>query len=75
MAWGAVANIKGPKGDTGDQGPKGDKGDTGDTGATGATGPRGNTWFSGAGAPGTIPGSIVGDFYLDTDTGDVYLLS
>jgi hypothetical protein len=32
-------------------------------------------WFTGSGPPGTIPGSKPGDLYLDTATGDVYLLS
>lgn len=60
MAWNEVMNIKGPQGDQGDPGP---------------TGARGATWFTGAGAPTTVPGSMVGDLYLDTATGDVYVLS
>jgi hypothetical protein len=57
--------------------PKGAKGDAGDsvTGDTGATGPRGSKWFTGSGAPGTVAGSVAGDFYLDTDSGDTYELS
>jgi hypothetical protein len=43
-------------------------------GVTGDTGVRGTQWFEGHGAPGTVAGSIPGDFYLDLDTGDVYLL-
>lgn len=60
MAWNEVMNIRGPQGDQGDPGP---------------TGPRGATWFTGAGVPMTVPGAVVGDLYLDTITGDVYVLS
>lgn len=38
-------------------------------------GPRGVTWFTGTGAPGTIAGSVAGDLYLDLSTGDIYVLS
>ena len=31
-------------------------------------------WFNGTGAPGTIPGSQPGDYYLDTASGDVWTL-
>jgi hypothetical protein len=57
--WTVTANIKGATGDTGD---------------TGLTGPRGSFWYDGTGAPGTISGQADGDFYLDTDSGDVYEL-
>lgn len=67
--------IQGIQGETGPQGPQGVAGDTGATGATGATGPRGATWFTGTGAPGTIPGAIAGDMYLDLSNGDVYTFS
>jgi hypothetical protein len=63
MAWSEITNIKGPQGDTGD------KGDTGDTGV------RGATWFTGAGVPDVVPGSLAGDLYLDTDNGNVYKLA
>jgi len=43
--------------------------------ATGATGPRGTNWYSGHGAPGTIPGSTPGDMYIDLDSGDLYVLA
>ena len=72
---------QGPQGDTGPQGPQGDPGPTGSTGATGATGatgptgPRGTNWYTGSGAPSSVPGSQVDDLYLDTATGDVYKLS
>jgi hypothetical protein len=59
-------------------GPKGDTGDTGATGATGADstvpGPQGDpgtSITSGSGAP-TADGTVSGDLYLDTDTGDLY---
>jgi hypothetical protein len=55
--------------------PKGDKGDTGNTGDTGTAGTNGTKWFNGAGAPGSVSGSAVGDYYLDTTSGDVYVLS
>ncbi len=45
------------------KGPKGDQG------------PRGVSWFTGNGAPGTIANSQAGDLYLDLTTGDVYVLS
>jgi len=35
----------------------------------------GTIWFTGAGAPGVIAGSKPGDLYLDTQSGQVYLLS
>lgn len=63
---------QGAKGDKGDTGSKGDKGDTGNTGNTGA---RGATWFNGTGAPTSIAGQQLGDFYLDTADGTFYKLS
>lgn len=63
-AW--LDSLKGAKGDTGS------KGDTGDTGSTGQ---RGSRWYTGVGAPSTIGGSLVGDMYLDTATGDTYQLT
>lgn len=63
MAWTEITNLKGPQGDQGIQGE------------TGATGIRGTKWYSGSGAPGTIPDAIANDMYLDTDTGDVYQFS
>lgn len=79
-----AAGATGADGATGPAGPTGAKGDTGNTGATGGTGPAGPTgatgaagskWFNGTGAPGSVPGSVVGDYYLDTASGDVYQLS
>lgn len=36
---------------------------------------RGNKWFTGSGAPGTLTGQQIGDFYLDRTTGKVYELA
>jgi hypothetical protein len=36
--------------------------------------PAGAQWWNGSGAPGTISGSQTGDYYLDTASGDVYVL-
>lgn len=46
----------------------------GATGTAGAPGTPGTTWFFGTGAPGTVPGSIPGDAYLDMADGTVYRL-
>lgn len=56
MAWAKQGNIKGPMGATG---------------LTGAQGTPGSTWYSQAGAPASGTG-IVGDYSLNTTTGDVY---
>jgi hypothetical protein len=53
----------------GETGEKGDKGDTGDTGAKGLDGA---TWYSGNGIAGINSIGKNGDFYLDTNTGDIY---
>lgn len=63
MAWTQTANIKG------------DAGTDGTNGTNGTDGARGSKWFTGSGAPTSVGGSIAGDFYLDTVTGDVYVLS
>ena len=47
---------------------------TGPTGATGATGAPGAVWRSGSGAPSNGLG-IDGDWYVNTDNGDVYFKS
>lgn len=78
MAWSNTGNIKGPAGSTGSQGiqgPQGNPGTTGAQGTAGTAGARGSQWFTGAGAPGVIGGSAVGDMYLNTTNGDVYTLS
>ncbi|WP_143593584.1 collagen-like protein [Synechococcus sp. 1G10] len=69
------AGGTGPAGATGATGPQGIQGPIGPTGVAGPAGTRGTGWFVGSGPPPTnIPGSIVGDMYLDQATGDVYLL-
>lgn len=80
QGWSKAGNLRGPAGAKGDTGAAGAKGDTGATGAkgdTGAAGQRGTGWFSAALAvAGTVPdqtNTIVGDFLLDTNTGDYYL--
>ncbi|QUD15906.1 hypothetical protein [Nocardia phage KYD2] len=70
-----IQGVAGPQGIQGPAGADGAAGATGATGSTGATGPRGSKWFTGAGAPSGVSGSVAGDMYLDTGTGDVYLLS
>ena len=74
--WTLRGNLKGPQGIQGTQGPQGNtgsQGPQGNTGPAGADGAPGEKWFTGSGAPsGTLAGSIVGDWYLRTDTGDYY---
>lgn len=79
------AGATGPQGPAGPTGPQGATGPTGTTGATGpqgpagATGPQGPTgptgqaeaWWSGSGAPAGTLGAV-GDWYLDTASGNVY---
>ena len=69
----------GPTGSTGSQGPigptgnTGPQGDPGPQGVQGIPGTAGEVWFSGSGVPaGSLAGSNVGDWYLNTATGDVY---
>lgn len=69
MAWTQTANIKG------DPGTDGADGTNGTNGTNGTDGARGSKWFTGSGAPASVGGSAAGDFYLDTATGDVYVLS
>jgi hypothetical protein len=45
-------------------------------GLQGGPGLRGAQWFNGAGPPPTpIPNAIPGDYYLDTTSGDIYVVS
>lgn len=77
-ADGAGVPFVGPQGPVGAQGVQGDPGDVGEAGPAGndgAPGARGSLWFTGAGVPSGISGSMAGDLYLDTQTGDVYSLS
>jgi len=72
-----IGNVKGPKGDPGD------KGDKGEPGKQGANGVRGSKWFSGVLITGTsttptafaesgIVEAFIDDFYINTDTGNIY---
>jgi len=71
--WTLRGNIKGPIGATGTQGPQGIQGPIGNTGSQGVQGTPGEKWFSGSGVPaGSLAGTIVGDWYLNTANGDVY---
>lgn len=54
-------------------GPVGPAGPIGPRGVQGDQGVRGSRWYTGAGAPVTVPDSrIEGDMWLDENTGDVY---
>ena len=66
-AWTLRGNLKGPTGATGPAGPTGATGPAGPTGATG----QAEGWSSGSGAPAVGLGAV-GDWYLDTASGDVY---
>ena len=85
--WGSsIANIKGDAGTNGSDGADGADGTNGADGADGADGINGTNgtdgedgadgvdgaqWHTGTGTPDSATG-IENDFYLDTDTGDVY---
>jgi len=79
--WVDGGSIQGPQGIQGSQGPQGLQGTPGPQGIQGLQGPagpqgnRGTGWFTGSGAPTTVPGSIPGDLYLDQSNGDVYVLN
>jgi hypothetical protein len=64
--WTLRGNIKGP---TGSQGPQGVQGPQGPQGNIGATG-QAEAWYSGAAVPAAGLGAV-GDWYLNTTTGDV----
>ena len=52
------------------------QGTQGAQGIQGAQGTRGSIWWNGSGPPPTpLPGAIPGDYYLDSLTGNYYLLS
>jgi len=76
-ASGGIPGPPGPEGPPGPPGPQGDTGATGDTGAPGApgapgaAGTPGEAWFSGVGAPPAGTG-IVGDWWIDSASGDFY---
>ena len=66
-----VQGIQGPKGD------KGDQGDQGFTGLSGVAGVDGTKWFTGVDNPpefGTIQGSQNNDLYLNSTSGNIFLL-
>lgn len=67
LAAGKLTGPQGPKGATGETGPQGQQGPQG---ATGAKGADGATWLFGTAVPSTQ--GKTGDFYLKTDTFDVY---
>lgn len=72
-AWVDSGEIRGP---AGPEGPAGAAGPAGADGADGPAGSRGTGWFVGSGAPAEpVAGSIAGDLYLDSTTGDVYTLT
>lgn len=74
--WGLVGNIKGSKGDAGQPGTpgtpgeKGEPGTPGQKGEPGAKGADGATWLFGTSVPSSQ--GKTGDFYLKTDTFDIY---
>ena len=70
LETGGEAGPEGPVGPTGAPGPQGP------AGAPGAKGADGALWWNGVGPPTTSPvGSDIGDYYLDTSTGNVYVLT
>lgn len=77
-----ATGAQGPPGATGLKGDKGETGPQGPRGYSGMDGRRGSMWFPGTGVTGTadsitvfpdleIP-YMVGDIYLNTDTGAIY---
>ena len=62
----------GKRGLTGLPGISGPPGPPGLPGSRGSQGQRGSNWFTGTGAPSTIPGSISGDLYLDLSTSNIW---
>lgn len=75
--------IQGPQGSPGEQGPTGERGAIGNSGPpgpvgppgsdgdTGAPGKNGTTWLTGAEVP-TFDQGIIGDFYLESNTGQYF---
>jgi hypothetical protein len=61
----------GPPGQTGASGDPGPQGPPGTPGTPGATGAPGSAWYSSTAAPASGTG-VVGDWHLNTATGDVY---
>lgn len=70
MATGPLGPASYP---TGPSGPAGPVGATGAVGPPGEQGLRGSRWYTGVGAPGSVPDIRVdGDMWLDESTGDVW---
>lgn len=67
-----ATGATGADGATGAQGPQGAAGPAGPTGSTGPQGVRGSTWTVQPNAPGVIAGSLPGDMFLNSATGDIY---
>jgi hypothetical protein len=65
--WSLLAQV-------GAAGATGPTGSTGPAGSTGAAGTPGTKWFNGTGNPGVVSGSSPGDYYLDTASGNVWVL-
>ncbi|WP_211135449.1 collagen-like triple helix repeat-containing protein [Clostridium paraputrificum] len=68
--WQTMGSIKGAKGDTGSTGATGAPGTPGKDGTPGTKGADGATWLFGTAVPNTE--GKKGDFYLKTDTYDIY---
>jgi hypothetical protein len=72
--WTLQGNLTGPAGATGATGASGPTGASGSQGPQGSVGPAGtpgSVWWSGTAAPPAATG-VVGDWYLNSTTGDVY---
>lgn len=74
---------QGPQGIQGERGLTGPRGTMGPQGDTGPQGPQGEpgdsfgviAWWYGSGVPDVSPvGAKVGDYYIDLDTGNFYVL-
>ncbi len=68
LTFGLMTGCEGPAGAEGPQGPQGPEGPEGPVGPAGEDG---STMHSGTGAPGSDIGEN-GDYYLDTNTGELY---
>ena len=64
-----LGGTAGPQGDPGPPGPQGDPGPQGPAGADGTSGADGAKWLTGDTLPSSPQGNV-GDFYLQTSTGD-----
>lgn len=70
--WTLQVNIKGATGAAGTPGTPGTNGTNGTNGAPGTNGADGSKWLGGTSAPSSGIG-VIGDWYLNTVTADVYL--